>query len=399
MKKSSVQTFLSLKQNLKTEHEYIHPSKPLYSAQFKTQTSILAHHLMSLWTSKPPEENYHYIRIPHNGHFYHQGVLHEDYYQLPNHFIRTSFRFKDPLHLGKMTLFHLIFAIPTARSHLVMLQKMNADVFYFSLKTKEFWLDFFNPSHPSIHFFSQHSSEEKIEILIDDSHEWWQRNLSGLNVRKLLIKEFFEVYLRLHLTPWSVIEELTIKVLDNHHLSFLEYLKSKLTRLQEEFQDFLTPEEKNSWNNFIRFEAANHVEQFLNDFEDFTSWLGFLQPGKKLGAKAAILEKAFQLNINRKEIFFQANYIKWFRPQTQQMCLKHILTLLQNQWEVCRQQANHPYWDLLNVACMNISPYNYYIQFDPSEFIKQLVFKSILFNHQSIVRFFLRKMPLISTRL
>ena len=131
MKKSSVQTFLSLRQDLKTHEEFKHSSKNLYSSHFKTQTTIFAHHLMSLWTSRPAEDNYHYVRIVHQGHFYHQGILHENILELPFQEIRLSFRQKDPMHLGKMTLFHLFFAINNDPKNLVMIQKPNENVYYF----------------------------------------------------------------------------------------------------------------------------------------------------------------------------------------------------------------------------------------------------------------------------
>jgi len=156
MEKSPVQTFLSLRKNLKT-HEMFKPiSASLYPTEFKTQTYILAYHLMTLWTSKPPEEEYHYLFVVHQGRIYHRGILHDNIYQLPTKDIRLSFKIKDAMHLGKMTLFHLIMAIDSNPRNLVVLQNPHSHFSYFSLRPRGFWRDFFHPDEDNIQFFSSH---------------------------------------------------------------------------------------------------------------------------------------------------------------------------------------------------------------------------------------------------
>lgn len=391
MKKSSVQTFESLRLNLKTQKEYQHPSSYKYTPHFKAQTTVLAHHLMSLWTSKPAEDDYHYVRVVHQGRFYHQGILHENILELPIQNIRLSFRHKDPMHLGKMTLFHLIFAIHHDPKHLVMIQKPNENTFYFSLKTRKFWSDYFHPDHAGVHFFSDHPAEDKVKLLIDTQHPWWQSCLSGSNLRKIFLKEFFEIYFRIYLTPWAVIETLALQIMGYEHPDFLEYLKIKFETLHERFSDFLTEEEQTAWENFIRYDGHQHLEQYLKDFEEFANWLEFLSPQRKQIMKAGMIEKALLINIFRIENFCQPAYIPLFSFQTQHRYLSYILNLCKNQWQAFLQDPKHHYWTLLDKACAGISTLNPHIQVHENDDNKQILCKAVQFNQNNIARFFILK--------
>lgn len=395
MYKNSVQTFLFSMNKSPTDKMFKPLSAALYSSAFKTQTYILAYHLMNLWTCKPPEEDYHYLFVVHEGRIYHQGIIHADIYQLPANPIKLAFKTKDAMHLGKMTLFHLIMGIDFKPKDLVILQKPHSEIYYFSLQTQGFWSDFYHPEKNNIHFFSEHSAVEKIQVLIDIEKSWWTKCLSETNTRKLFLREMFEVYFRIYLTPWSVIETLAKALIGLAHPEFLNYLQQKVYAIKEKFEDFLAEEELTDWQHFLRFDGHEQLELFLKDFDDFVGWLKFIPSHVKKQAKANIIEKAMQLKILRIERFCHPDYIRLFSLPTQNRYLNYLFKLVTNQPDFF-QQAHHHSWSLLNNACNAIYLYQSAINVPDTDEIRHILCKALKFNHTSIVSFLIFRNRLLA---
>jgi hypothetical protein len=398
MNKSSVQTFLALRKGHETLDCFKLTPKT-YTQEFKNQTQIFAQQLIALWTSKPQNDTYNYQGIIRNNQIHYKGSIHEIEH-VPVELIRSQFLQKNASHLGTLTLLHLLFSGLKKTSPLLLIQKDQEQTYYFCQKLQNYWQDFFNPHSSNVHIFSSHGEEEKIKILMNSEDSWWQNATQNMNIRKLLIPEFFNTFVRIYLTPWSLIEKLACQTISSRYMperkSFLDYLEAKIEKFLNEFENLLTLQETIKWKTFIGTQSNQIFQDFLIDYDEFIQVYPIHSSNSVDLEKVGIIGHALNLEIPNLDEWCKGPWLSIFTPEVLNICFDYCINSLKSHWDECHDVSQHPLWEQLDQISSYIPSFSSSLNIPKSPFTELVLFNLIQFKKNHAAKLFLNQNPLFS---
>ena len=305
----------------------------------------------------------------------------------PEKWKSQHFFLKNTHNFAQLILLNTIFGAEEAYEHFEVHVSASSGKLFFSQGYKKYWLNYFDEGY------------ERDMLFQDDQIPQKLRDILGLDALDDLVEQLFPelciLYLRLSLTPWSLIQALCVYYTHKFDLeeikTFLTFLKSNIDECLQYFKKILVSSYKDEFQLFISQNAPEHFRTFQNDMEMFVKTAPFLKEEIKESLFYDSLQMAMKMNIKGLEHCCLPINLKYMPRKYHLTCFDYLHQAALGNWSNMKANKEHVLWTELEAISQFLLRQCLPGQIKHDDCSLHLFLVAISYHYNHLANFFIEK--------